>query len=357
MSLIDWDNEMAQSFSYYEVSPATWQVVRKIPEIVSAELTFDADDALWASATFEARQDVGESVIRAVMTARQGREEHTAVLGTFLAQTVSRTRGSTGPAWSVDAYSPLLELADDSPPLGYYVPKGANVLASVCDLAVEHCRAPVVRAEGTAVLAEAFVAAPEETWLDLIEGLAARASRTLGVDPMGRIVLMPARASSAMRPVCALGASGHRIMRPDVTDERDLFGVPTSVQLVWSGPDGVSLSATAHNDNPDSSTSREARGRTILLRETDVDLPETMSLGDAGLALSRMASDRLAEEGCLEHSVSYERGYLPNVGVGSCVYIEDEALGVASRAVVSKQTISCQTGCKVAETAKYTEVA
>lgn len=355
--MIDWDEEMAQSFSYYEVSPSTWQATRRLREIVSAELTFDAEDALKASATFEARQDVGECYIRAVMDVRQGREEASIVLGTFLSQTASLSRASTGPSWSVEAYSPLLELADDSPPLGYYVPKGSNVLAAACDLAVEHCRAPVVRAEGSALLSEAFVAAPEETWLDFLAALAAKAARTLGVDPMGRIVLMPAKASAAMRPVCSLGASGHRILRPDVTDERDLYGVPTSVQLVWSGPDGASLSATAHNDNPDSSTSRKSRGRTILLRETDVDLPEALLPGDAARRLSQMASERLAEEGCLEHSISYERAYLPNVEVGSCIYIDDAALGVASRAVVARQTISCRTGCKVAETAKYTEVA
>ncbi|MCI8425644.1 MAG: hypothetical protein HFJ72_08325 [Adlercreutzia sp.] len=355
--MIDWDGEMAQSFSFFEVSPLTWQNVRRLARIGSAELTFDAADDLRASATLASAEDIGECYVRARLDVRQGRESASFVLGTFLAQTASRTRGSASVSYDIDGYSPLLELADDCPPLGYYVGAGRNVLDAVCDIAVEHCRAPVVRAASAAALAEPFVAEPDGTWLDFLAALAAKAERTVEVDPMGRIVLAPVRAPSAMRPVCALGPSGHRIVLPDATDDRDLFGIPTSVQLVWSGADGATLSATAHNDNPDSATSRQSRGRTILDRLTDVDLPDGLSAAEAQARLDQMAREELGRRGCLEHQVSYERGFLPNVGVGSCVYLDMEPLGVQSRAVITSQTISCGTSCRVSETSTFTEVA
>lgn len=50
---------------------------------------------------------------------------------------------------SMESYTPLLELKENPPPVGYFLPKGSNIMEEAYKIIREHVRAPVVQAKAT----------------------------------------------------------------------------------------------------------------------------------------------------------------------------------------------------------------
>lgn len=119
----DWSKSMQQTFEYYTVNPDTWKDVKLIDTVKSCTISRDSEVDTLGSATIDIVDSIGECYIRVYLITLQNGIKEKHPLGTFLVQTPSSTYDGKIRSVSMDAYTPLLELKEKQPPLGYYAPK------------------------------------------------------------------------------------------------------------------------------------------------------------------------------------------------------------------------------------------
>lgn len=166
--MVDWSSSMQQTFEYYIVDPKTWKDEKILTTVKSCTIKRDSSAETLGSASISITDSVGECYIRVyLITIQNGvREKHP--LGTFLVQTPSSSFDGKIRNVSMDAYTPLLELKENQPPLGYYIPKDDNVMDVAYRLTRNHVRAPVVKTENLTINSFDFVADINDTWLTFI---------------------------------------------------------------------------------------------------------------------------------------------------------------------------------------------
>lgn len=352
----DWTRSMEQTFEYYTVDPGTWKDVALVTNVKTSTINRDEEVETRGSATFDVTETLGESYIRAyLITVQNGiKEKH--ALGTFLVQTPSSSFDGRVRNVSMDAYTPLIELKENQPPLGYFVPEDKNVMETAHQLARDHMRAPVVRAECPTKNAYDFVADINDTWLSYISAFVANqlyeleemptVSRfSLDLDEMGRLLFVPKQEIAAMQPVWTYGDDDGSILHPDVTMDHDLYGIPNVVEVVYG-----SYYARVVNDDENSPISTVNRGREICYRVVDPD----MTGNPTQQLINQYATQLLESLSTVEYTVTYTHGYCP-VRVGDCVRLNYTRAGLTNiKARVISQTIKCEPGCPVTEKAKYT---
>ena len=353
--MVDWCSSMTQTFEFYEVDPGTWKDKKRIKTLTSARISRDLQSNTLETASFNSTEMFGECYIRVYLIAIQNGIRHKIALGTFLVQTPSKTFNGKVNSITVDAYSPLLELSDVKPPLGFTIMKNQNIMNNVADLTMENLRAPVVKATGVSKEMYAdFTAEPDESWLDYLVAAMQTADYSYSLDEMGRVLFSPSQSTASLQPVWTYDDDNSSILYPDVTDDFDLYGVPNTVEVIYSGQDATGeslvLYSTVVNDKPDSPVSTVARGRKVVYRDTS---PSIDGIPDQEY-LDLYAEKLLSELSSVQHKISYSHGYCP-VRYGDCVRLNYERAGLKGvKAKVITQDIDCTSGCKVTETAVYT---
>lgn len=154
----DWSASMQQTFEYYVVDPITWRDTEKITNVKSFSITRDSDAETLGSASIDVTDSLGECYIRAYLITIQNGVTEKFPLGTFLVQTPSSSFNGKIRNVSMDAYTPLLELKENPPPLGYSLMKDENIMDIAYRLTREHARAPVVETKCDTKLSYDFVA-------------------------------------------------------------------------------------------------------------------------------------------------------------------------------------------------------
>lgn len=345
----DWTKSMQQTYEYYTVDPGTWKNVDKLTNVKSCTINRDATTATLGSASLEVVDSVGESYIRPyLITIQNGvREEHP--LGTFLVQTPSSSFDGKIRNVTMDAYTPLLELKESPPPLGYSLLEGDNIMDKAYMLVREHARAPVVETNNDKTLFSDFVADINDTWLTFITDLISNAKHEFVLDDLGRILFSPKQDISSLQPVWTFDDSNSSILLPDITWDHDLYGIPNVVEVVYSSGRRI-YSAKAVNDDPNSPTSTVNRGREIIYRVTDPDM-----IGNpTNYQIDEYAKQLLQEVSSIEYTVSFSHGYCP-VRLGDCVRLNYERAGIVDvKAKIISQSIKCQPGCTVSTKAVFT---
>ena len=347
--MVDWTASMQQTFEYYIVDPATWKDMKLIENVKSCTITRDSDAETLGSATIDASESLGECYIRVyLITIQNGlRERHP--LGTFLIQTPSLDFNGRRQNISMDAYTPLLELKESPPALGYSIFKNVNIMDIAYRLARERARAPVVKAECSTPLAMDFTASTDDTWLTFLNDLIANAEYQFDLDEMGRILFAPKQDTASLQPVWTYTDDNSSILYPEISVDRDLYGIPNVVEVIHSNGAGYYF-VRAVNDDPNSPTSTIRRGREIIYRDSDPDL-----VGDPTQSQVKDYADRLLRElSVLEYTVSYTHGYCP-VRLGDCIRLNYDRAGITDvKAKVISQKIKCTPGCPVTEKAVFT---
>lgn len=345
----DWTRSMQQSYEYYVVDPGTWKETKLLGNVKSCTINRDLDTETLGSATIDVTDSVGECYIRVYLVTIQNgvRERHS--LGTFLVQTPSSSFDGKIRSVSMDAYTPLLELKENPPPLGYSILKNGNIMQMAYQIAREHARAPVVPATCSDTLYGDFVANTNDTWLSFLIDLIANAKYQFELDELGRILFAPKQDIASLQPVWTYDDGNSSILRPDITMDHDLYGVPNVVEVIYSnGSDNYY--AKAVNDDPNSPISTVNRGREIIYRDSSPSLagdPTEMQINEYATQLLRNLST-------VEYSVTYTHGYCP-VRIGDCVRLNYTRAGLTDiKAKVTSQTIKCESGCQVTETAVFT---
>jgi len=411
--VINWSESMEQTFEYYVVDPHTWADLRPIETVKACTVNRDSDAETLGSATFDIDESIGECYIRAYLIASQNGVREKIALGTFLVQTPSKSFDGKSASISLDAYTPLLELKEGMPPIGYYIAKGMNVMDTAYMLVRENARAPVIKPKCDTNLYYDFVSDTSDSWLTFITDLIMDVNYTFVLDELGRILFAPKQDAASLRPVWTYTDDNSSILYPDLSLDHDLYGIPNVVEVVYSNG-SISYYTKVVNDDPNSPISTVKRGREIVYRVTDPELisdPElhpvyykvTKNTNDDGQTLyvreseeviflegeetilregivttsgdkvyykfgtneyycivmesqqiKEYARQLLRELSTLEYSVSYTHGYCP-VRIGDCVMLNYKEAGLVNvKAKVVSQSISCEPGCPVVENAVFT---
>ena len=345
----DWSSSMQQTFEYYVVDPESWKDIKLLDTVKSCSITRDAEAETLGSASFDISESVGECYIRVYLVTIQNGIKEKYPLGTFLVQTPSSSFNGKTKDVVMDAYTPLLELKENQPPLGYTVLKNEDIMNIAYRLTRDSARAPVVETESKTKLFYDFVADPNDTWLSFLTDLIANAKYNFDLDEMGRILFSPRQDTASLQPVWTFDDGNSSILYPDMSMDHDLYGIPNVVEVIYSSGSN-SYYAKVINDDPNSPTSTVSRGREIVYRVTDPDV-----IGDPTQNQIQEYAERLLRElSSLEYTVTYTHGYCP-VRVGDCVRLNYERAGFTDiKAKVISQDISCEPGCPVTEKAVFT---
>lgn len=347
--MIDWTQSMQQTFEYYEVDPNTWKDIRPLNNVKKSTINRDSGAETLGSATIDVTSSFGECYIRIYLVTIQNGFKEKHPLGTFLVQTPSSSFNGKIYDVSMDAYTPLLELKEKQPPIGYSILKGANIMENAYQIVRDNVRAPVVKPSSTDTLSNDFVANIDETWMSFTSDLIANAKFKFELDELGRILFSPKQDTASLQPVWTYDDSNSSILLPEITMDQDLYGIPNVVEVVYS-EGGNHYYARVVNDNPNSPISTVNRGREIIHRVSNPSL----SGEPTELQIKEYAETLLRELSSVEYTVSYTHGYCP-VRLGDCVRLNYARAGIIDvKAKVINQSINCAPGCQVTEKAVFT---
>ena len=346
--MVDWLSSMQQTFEYYTVDPNTWRDVARINYVKTATINRDAQAETLGSATLDVDELVGESYIRIYLVTVQNGITQRHPLATVLAQTPVSNFDGMVRSVSMDAYTPLIELKEKYPPIGYFIPKGAKVMDWVYDRTRENLRAPVVKPVSNETLYEDFVAGADEKWLSFNGAAMAKVKYSYGLDELGQVIFVPNRNIDAMTPIWTFNDDNSSILHHSISMDHDLFGIPNVVEVSYSSGTG-NLYARVENNDPSSPTSIVRRGRAIEDRVADLSVA-----GDPTQAMiEEYARQRLKELSSVAYTVTYTHAYCP-VRLGDCVRLNYERAGIVNiKGKVISQSIKCEPGCPVTEKAVF----
>lgn len=345
----NWLTSMQQTYEYYVVDPGTWKDAKKLDTVKSCSITRDSEVETLGSATFNVTESLGECYIRVYLVTLQNGLKEKHPLGTFLVQTPSSSFNGKIRDVSMDAYTPLLELKESPPPIGYSLLKGETIMSKAYQLVREHARAPVAETTSDDTLYYDFVANTDDTWLSFLTDLISNAKYIFSLDELGRILFSPKQDTASLQPVWTYTDDNSSILYPDITMDHDLYGIPNVVEVVYSNGSDC-FYARIVNDDVNSPISTVNRGREIIHRVTNPDLVGNSTEDQ----IKEYAEQLLRELSSIEYTISYSHGYCP-VRVGDCVRLNYSRAGVTNvKAKVISQTIKCEPGCPVSEKAVFT---
>lgn len=349
--MADWLSSMQQTFEFYVVNPETWKDEKLLEYVTLCTINRDSTAETLGSATFDMTEPISESYVRTYLVTIQNGVKEKHPLGVFLVQSPSSSFDGKVKSISVDAYTPLLELKEKQPPLGYSILKSSD--ESIMDIAYrlvrDNARATIVPAKNEKKLTNNFIANADDTWLKFITDLIANAKYKFDLDEMGRIMFKPDQETASLQPVWVYNDDNSSILYSDVSIDRDIYGIPNVVEVIYSNG-AKSYHKRVSNDDPNSPTSTVSRGREIVTRITDPGFTGIPSEAEVEAYAKRI----LKESSSIEYSVSYTHGYCP-VRVGDCVMLNYSRAGIKHvKAKVVSQSIKCEPGCPVTEKAVFT---
>lgn len=345
----DWTKSMEQTFEYYTVDSGTWKDTKMLDNVKSSTIDRDSESDTLGSASISITNSVGECYIRIYLITIQNGVREKFPLGTFLVQTPSSSFDGKIRNVTMDAYTSLIELKENPPPLGYSLFKDENIMDIAYRLCRENMRAPVVPATSDAKLFYDFVSETNDTWITFISDLIANAKYEFMLDEMGRVLFAPKQDTAALQPVWTYDDDNSSILYPDFSMDHDIYGIPNVVEVIYSnGRD--TYYARAVNDDVNNPLSTVNRGREILHRVNDPDM-----IGDPTQnQITEYANQLLKELSTVEYRITYTHAYCP-VRVGDCVRLNYKRAGFSDiKAKVISQSIKCEPGCPVTEKAVFT---
>lgn len=360
----DWTKPMEQqTFEYYIVDPNTLADVKRLDNVKSASFSYDSDSETLGSATIDVTETVGEDYIRCYLKTIQNGITEKHPIGTVLVQTPSSSFDGIIRNVSMDAYTPLIELKEKQPPLGYAIRKGTRIMDAAYDIVSKNARVPVNKIEPLIVknsngdivedkspkLQHNFVANTGEHWLDFVRDLIGNANYELRLEPTGHVLFSPKQELDSMQPVWTYSDDKSSILHPEITMDHDLYGIPNVVEVMYSYGNSYWYSVVK-NEDPNSPTSTINRGREIVYRDTNANFYGYATQEQVDAYAKRL----LKALSTIEYKISYTHAYCP-VRVGDCVRINYTLAGMTNiKAKVISQSIKCEPGCPVSEKAVFT---
>ena len=365
----DWTKSMQQSFEYYIVDPNTWRDTTPLTTVKpGSTISRDSEAETLGSSTINVVDMLGECYIRIYLITIQNGVTEKHPLATVLIQTPSSSFDGKVKDVTMDAYTPLLELKENPPPLGYSIFKGEDILDNAYLLVRENARAPVAKSspvvgtesERYSKLSYDFVANTDDTWLSYISDLVLNANHNLALDEMGHILFAPIQNTASLQPVKIFDDSNSSILQAPVTMDHDLFDIPNVVEIIFTkgfynaAESKYEYHIVVTNDDPSSPTSTVNRGRKKTYREIDPNITGSDNVIVTKEIVQNYAERLLRELSTVEYKITFTHGYYP-VRLGDCVGLNYERAGLTNiKAKIISQSIKCEPGCPVTETAVFT---
>lgn len=350
----DWTKSMQQTFDFYTVDAYTWKNVRKLTTITSCTINRDEEAETLGSASFNIDEPLEEQYISVILVTNQNGVVERHPLGVFLAQTPSSSFDGKIKKQVVDAYTPLLELKEKQPPIGYTVMKNENVMEVAKRLISEFVRAPVGDVSCATQIVNDFVASTNDSWLSFISDFISYADYKLALDEYGMIMFSPIVDISTLRPVWTYNDDNSSILYDNISLDHDIYGIPNVVEVIYSN-NSTNYTARAVNSDINSPISTVSRGREIVHRIINPQICDILN-GQSSIQqfLNEYAVKALRELSTTQCTVTYTHGYCP-VRLGDCVQLNYTRAGIVDvKAKVISQSISCKPGCPVTEKAVFT---
>lgn len=345
----DWSKTMTQTYEYYIVDPGTWKDKTILRNVKSCTINRDGETETLGSATIDVAESLGECYVRIYLITIQNGVKEKHPLGTFLVQTPTSTFDGKKRDVSMDAYTPLIELKENPPPLGYSILEDENIMRMAYQITREQARAPVVETECTETLYYDFVAETNDTWITFLIDLIANAKYEYGLDELGRILFLPKQEIASLQPVWTYNDNNSSILYPETTITHDIYGIPNVVEVVYSNGDDCYISRVV-NDDENSPISTVNRGREIIYRDTNPSIAGNPNQE----YIDNYAKQLLKSLSSIEYTITYTHGYCP-VRLGDCVRLNYKRAGYNGiKAKVISQSIKCEPGCPVTEKAVFT---
>ena len=167
---------------------------------------------------------------------------------------------------------------------------------------------------------------------------------------MGRILFAPKQDTASLQPVWTYTDDNSSILYPDITFERDLYGIPNVVEVTYTDEHSYYTTRVV-NDDPNSPISTVNRGREIPYRDTN---PSFSGVPTQPM-IEEYANQLLRDLSTIECTITYTHGYNP-VRMFDCVRLNYTRSGLTDiKARVIRQTIKCETGASVEETAVFAQ--
>lgn len=351
MAGIDWTKSMKQTFEFYEVDPDTWKDRKMITDVESCTISRDSTAETLGSATIDCPSIDYECYVRVYLIAIQNGIKQKEALGTYIVQTPSTSFDGRRKKNSQDAYTPLIELKEKLPSLGYTFKKGSNIMDLAASLANDNMRAPVIFTTDDKTLYSDYIANTDDTWLSALTGFISKSNHTFDIDAYGNVGFSKFQPLTAMQPVWIFDDGNSSILEADISMSRDLYGIPNVVEVIYTTPNSqASRIVKVENRDPNSPVSIINRGREIHYRQSGVkfdSVPTEQAVRD-------YANNLMKQMSTMEYEISYSHGYCP-VRVGDCVMLNYTRAGIRNtKAKVISQSINCSSGCIVNETATFT---
>lgn len=352
MSEVDWTRSMKQTFSFYKVDPKTWNDEEPIRTIKTCEVVYDQEDESGGYATITGDDLFGEFYIRIYLDVFQDFMEYHIPLGTVLVQTTFSNFDGIKKELSIDAYTPLIELKEKKPPIGFFIPDQSNIIQRSIEILRENCRAPVIDTtmNQNALFSNkgGYVSDLEETWLTYIKGFLKNSDYDILPNERGEIQFHRNLDLNSAQPVFEYSDDENSILYPAISTKQDLYGIPNVVELLYSTVSEGHMIRVI-NDNENSPISTVNRGREIVYRISNQEISGLTSLDD----MRKYAESVLEKLSTVEYTITYQHGY-NSVKIGDCVRINCKLKELSNiKAKVIKQSIKCENGCPVEETALY----
>lgn len=348
--MADWRSAMEQTFEYYIVDPISWLDVEKLEGVSKCKITRDSSAETLGSATLDFAGNLGEAYVRIYLVIIQNGVKERFPLATVLVQTPSLSYDGKVISTSLDAYTPLIELKENRPPLGYFTPEKENIMEEASRLVGAYARAPIVGGLSEVTMYKDFVSNTDDTWLTYIRDMIANAKFYFALDELGRILFAPKQETASLQPVWTYTDDNCSILYSDISLERDFYNIPNVVEVVYSDSNDTYY-AVAMNDSNTSPVSTVNRGRKITQRVENPEIPGVPTQA----MIDEYAVNYLKEVSTFEYTVQYSHGYCP-VRLDDCVRLNISSLGLTDvKARVTNQSIDCEVGCKVTETAVFTQ--
>ena len=369
---VDWTKSMQQTFEFYTVDPNNWYDDQKLENIISCDLTHDLTSDKRGNASITVSEPLPECYIRTYLVVTQAGYMHKICLGTYLYMTSSDSFDGMKHNITMTGYTPMVELEEKLPPLGFHIVGITNrkhssdapmVTDAIKDIVTTYTRCEI---ENKTVIQKPllndFVAGSNDNFLTVINNILNASSLQqyiLTVDEWGTIIVKDKPVLEDAIPTYIYTDDNSSILLPSLDTNDDIYGIPNVVEVLYTGDKRLpAIRVIVKNEDPTSIVSIQSRGREIAKRFTITNIAAPVNdYSEAAVRAQVTAqAERLLEAAStINKTISYSHGYC-DVKVGDTVLINYERAGVTGiRAKVVSQRISCKPGCQVDEQAVYTK--
>lgn len=344
----DWTRSYGVGFEYWVLDKSTFREERELSRVEECEITRDLSDATVESASMTVGELLGEEeYVRCYLLATQDGRTERVCLGTFLAMTPEADMDGKGVERPLELHSPLRELQDDRPPIGYTVRAGTDVASALSSIfSRHHVKVGAIDADGATVPVD-VTASDSDTWLSLGSAVLEAVGMEAVVDPTGTVVFVPEKDADALSESWTFSDDDLSILLPDARLSTDWHEVPNVVEAVVSQA-GSHVTARAENASSMSPVSTASRGRTVLYRESNPDGVVSEEQAQA------WAERTLAEKSTARRTLVYSHGYCP-VKLGDCTRVVYSRHSLDVRGRVVRQVLRCSTDLEVEETIEFSQ--